>query len=486
MRPLLAYNGYSSGGARAYLLSPYSYQQLGGIVGSVESFTSSIQHFIPSKICQIENTIYVLHAGTIKKLEPNGTWTVMASLTSPAVNQDIWATMYPVFVAGSYYLAVVYPTTNYNATNAVLRGATYNIRTGVLTTSSEVTVGGGAGVGLSFSTFGTAHVVGGSLYLVFGNYNAGSLFKVIVYNVAGASLSFITSGASTAKDLRLSTDMFLWKNELWFASYADGTANFVLYKLIGSSIVSQVTIQSSVAWSTESSKPTLFGIGDYLYAMALTSAGTWRMYRINQALSVTEITSSVISGFTGQDLDSNWTFIVDQHTLATSPEYFLMFRGDLTNGPISFYKWINDSTPLSFLGTAGESNQRLIVQAPKNGGGHFMYTVGEMNIQIEGAVTPSNIPGNVNVGYRIYESTLFPSGTLAQIKFFYNKNNLETATNRCSLTSPSPNGSMLDSYTITNAVVGSGVLNTIQWRAQVDGFSVGDGALIVAQASGIY
>lgn len=480
MRPILCYDGYASGGAKAYTLSPFAFTQLGSNVGSVDVGVMVAGNLRTGCIVQFRNTIYVLHNRTIKRMLSDGTWTTVASLSSPYVSADCINQMILCNIGGDYFLVCIYANSSSTSFDTFLSGATYNLQTGVLTTSASFFAhdsGGSSGQPSNQEVCGLTFYNG----IVYWFWNNQSGTTILTYNVASPGITLGTTMPNSATNGPWG-DMLVWNNELWLVATTTGAAALTLYKLVGSSFVSQATI-ATTTWAVGFQKPCLFTDGTDLFCLALPNTAAWNLYRITSALAVTNITSSVISGFTGQDVDSRWRFIVDQHQNPTSPEIILMYQGDTSTGSNSFYKWNGVSLPLTFIGSAGSVDFQIAVANPKQGGGEMMFTVGEPHIQIEGALAASTIPGQTTISYRIYESTLFPSGTPAQVKMFFNTD-LETPTTRCRLTNPQP-GLMLDEYTIGNVTAGSGNLYRVDWRAVADGVNSGQGALLVAQVSGV-
>lgn len=484
MRPLLAYNGYSSGGAKAFSLTPFSYTQIGQNVGSVESGT--VQHIFWSgryKIVQLGNTIWVVHAGTIKRLNSDGTWTTIITLPNYVNDYHYTSQLFLNNIDGIYYLSCIYSSASSTTTTTYIRGLSFNITTGTVVASSEFAIQGSVTSlgGPDGSTIGNAVKLGSSIYLTSNSNGSANTARLISFNILTATFS--NTNLLTSSNTIVPSDICIWNNEIWVSVYS---TNYTLYKLVGNTLVSQVTGIGSTA-PTGGHRSCLFTDNSgnlYLIAM-LSASNAWACYRITSGLVVTDITSTVLSGFTSQDVDSRWSFFIDQHNMTNSPEYYLMFKGDYQGGAVSFYRWNGESSQITFVGSAGENDSRVGICTPFLGGGEQMYSTGEMNIQIEGALEPASTPGNTLARYRIYESSAFPSGTLCQVKLHYSRG-IKAAVTPCRLTNPTPYGSMLDSYTITNVVSGSGNLHTIEWRTSADNISTGEGVTLIAQVSGIY
>jgi hypothetical protein len=495
MRPILCFQPHDTGDteANAYTLSPFGMTRLGNSLGADESLkTLTTRCSFRGRIVQYQNTVYVLYNRSIRKMESDGTWTTVVSLSSwyASTGQvDTTATMHLVQIDGDYFLACIYPSSaSVASTTSYVMGAKYNLQTGVTSyTATNTALVGSGGAGANPSAFGCSESIefNGSIYwsLVSGAGNA-----IVVYSVASNSISSTNTSLPVGSSGTGPTiSMCIYNNELWMLAYTSGTVALVLYKLIGTTFVSQVAsiTGGTVAWSTGVSKPLLFTDGTNLYAFALRATGAWNAFQITSSLAVTDITSSVLSTFTGQDLDSKFRVIIDQHQTPSNPEIILMFSGDVTaTGPISFYRWNGASSTPTFIGSAGSSHYTLSVGNPLNGGGELMYTLGEPHIQIEGSLEETSTPGNTRISFRIYESSQFPAGTPVHVKMFFDSDG-EVASTPCRLTNPQPSGSMFDSYTVYGIVATSGQLYTVDWRAAADGISDGDGALLVAQVSGV-
>ncbi len=471
MRPILAYDGYASDGARAYTLSPGSLTQLGDTIGANDTGTVVLGTLMRGKIAQVQNTIYVLHASTLKKLESNGSWSLIFSLPDAETSDtnDSVSTMHIAVIDGIYYLNFIYLSSSTTSSVSYYKGCTYNLSNGSVTSSSQLLVFSTAP---SVQRRGTSLVWGGAVYMIISDSTTAT--KLLVYDIVGATISVITGPAHSNM-----ADITIFNNELWWGS---GTPNnfgaFELHKLVGSSLVLQASIGGSPFIGT--AKPCIFTDGTSLYCLFKLVGGAWLLYRSDN----TQFTTPVMSAFSLIGADSRWIPLVDQHQSPTNPELILILRGDITTGTNSFYKWNGTGSALSFIGSAGPSKNSMALATPFQGGGELMFTLGEMNIQIEGPLTASSTPGNTVVKYRIYESSMFPVDTPTQVKLFYNTLQ-HPATTRCSLINPSPNGSMLDSYTVTGVLVGSGYLNSIDWRSSIDGLANGTAVTLTAQVSGV-
>lgn len=494
MRPMLVFDGRAAGttAARVYTLSPYGYSQLGNDLGTQElALSANNRSFHRGRVVQHQDTVYVLHQRTIKRLNSNGTWSNILTLpnyyTDTGRAGDEQMIMHLCNVGGTYYLAVMYNSSSTVIdTTGYMMALSYNLSTNTYsatsTTALSLSSGGSASNPRNWA-FGESVFFNGVIYVP----HYGTAYGIVAYNVASVTLSLLDNAIAIGSPTTAPTaSLCIWNNELWLAHYDDGTVALQLRKLVGSSFVSQIASVTggTVAWSTGVSKPCCWTDGTYLYIFALRATGAWDLWQINSSLVATNITSTVISGFTGQDLDSRWRCVVDQHTNPTNPDIYLLYFGDATaGGTIAFYKWNGPSSQMSYLGNAGSAWSVMHIANPMLGGGEMMYSLGEPHIVIEGSPSNTSTPGNCRISYRIYESSLFPSGTPAEVNMYFHPD-LGPPTSRCLLTNPSV-GTMANNYTITGVTAGSGTLYTVDWRAAANGVNNGDGVTLVASVSGI-
>lgn len=502
MRPLLVYNGYATGGARAYSLGANSYTQIGEIIGTVDTGTTHSFNHIADKICQIQNTVYVLHQRTLKKKETDGTWSAVLTLSNPYTSVGVdWQTrMIPCVVNGVQYLVIVYITSSSGTQSTYVRGVVFNTQTGETTYTGEVQVStqpANPGSGPANVNIGDLIYFDGTIYFMAGASGSISASHQYIFTLAVQSASLSKNDTTYGHKYwyglaGLKTCWSIFQNKLWFLSNDATTtaANFKLYELVEGAPVLQKTIASSVVPNVTNThwRPLLFTDEENMYAIypsSVNSLITWKMAKISPDLTVTDITSSVINGFSGQGNNSRWEFIADQHKNPRNPEYYLLFRAGTSAGsPLSFYKFTNDSTPLEYKGAAGEGGIVGSIASACYGGGEKMYRDGEMHIEFIGEPTVSTTPGNMTLYFRIYESMVFPSGSPVHVKMFSSEDR-SIPTEPCRLTNPQPIGSMLDSYTIHGITAGSGVLYSVDWRAAADGYSAGDAVTMVASVSGV-
>lgn len=494
MRPLLVYDGYATGGARAYSMGVSSYTQIGDIIGSNDNGTiggvsvGDERSLRGDEICQIQNTIYVLHNRTVKKLNSDGSWSTVFSLTSPYTTDDLFNRMTSCVIDGVTYIVVMYASSSSTTSSAYTRAAIYNVNTGTLTTTGELALGSGngfyapGGMGTHRLFYFNGIVYGIACATTTGEY-------IIKINVTSATISKTTFASSTVGD-HCRAYMCVFNNELWMLA-TNGTgasANYILYKEIGGAFVAQYTVATlTVSNTTQGWKPLLFTDGTYMYAICqseVSSATTWKMYRCTTT-SASDITSSVMSGFSGQSRDSRWEFVVDQHSNPQNPDYILIYRsGYLQGSTNTFYRFTDSSTQLQYLGQSGEGGLPASIAIPAMGGGEKMFRNGELHIAFEGPPTMADNPGNMTVYFRIFESSLFPSGYPVNVKMFVT-DGLGVPTQPCRLANPQPSGTISNSYTLTGIEAGSGTLYSVDWRAVADGYTAGDPVTMVASVSGV-
>jgi hypothetical protein len=492
MRQILAYDGVASGGARAYSLGANSYTQIGNIIGSTDTSVSNVERksVMKGNIAQIQDTIYVLHNRTVKKKNSDGSWSTVFSLYNPFTGSDSGNRMIACVVNGVTYLVIIYFNSNTTTNAAYYSSAVYNTHTGnVVTSVSNVDIGN---TGYDYRTISFADIIyfDGTVYAMTTAKSFNATMALATIGVEAGTLSVTTSNASVYGCGENNTfSLCVFNNSLWMVSTNPGTsADVKLYKFISGVPVSQYTVASITSLASSAGwKPLLFSKDNFMYVIThqnVSSTTTWRMFRCTES-AATEITTPVLTGFTGQSTHARWRVICDQHSSPTNPEYILLYQNGTAAGSANiFYQFIDDSTPLRYLGSAGNGAWTTSIATPPAGGGELMYRDGEMHIEYIGTPTVSETPGNMTVYYRIYESDVFPSGYPVHVKMFCSADRT-VPTTPCRLSNPQPYGSVQNSYTITGITAGSGVLYSVDWRAVADGFEAGDAVTMVASVSGV-
>lgn len=495
MRQLLVYDGLASGGAKAYSMGANSYTQIGDTIGSNDNSSAVIstwnyQNMCGPNICQVQNTIYVVHNRILKKKESDGSWSTVTALTDfYSTSSDIMVRMLPCVVNGVTYIVCIYPGSSSGGTATYVMSLIYNTHTGtVSTTSQNLTFSTGGAAGTPYAqSFSHPIYYDGTVYMLTMPAGNTAYGKIVSVGVEAGSMSVSANIASIWQTQRVS--MCVFNNELWLLATTGTTScTFTLYKMVGGSWISQYNVASSITTPTYSKGwiPLLFTYGTYMYAMFPngTTSLTWNIYRCTST-SATNVTSSVLSGFTGQGLNGRWRLVVDQHRNPRIPEFVLIYQPDIAAGSTNkFYQFTDSSTQLRYLGSAGEGGAQACIATPHYGGGELMYRDGEMYIQFWGQPEIATTPGNIKLYFRIFESDVFPPGSQVHVKMFSNEDR-GIPTIPCRLASPLPSGSIENSYTITGIECGSGTLYSVEWRAAVDGFSAGDAVTLVASVSGI-
>lgn len=493
MRPILVYDGYSTSspsGAKAYYMGVTSYTQLGNNIGVCDLGTFAGNAARVSRRCNIvqyQSSIYVLHNRAIKKMNSDGTWSTLASLSNAYTAIDFLNQMMMVNVGGNYYLAGIYASSSSGGVSTYIRGFTYNLQTGDLTISGEVIISSSGGS----SGSPTAQAVGGiyyydsALYILWGNGTSNGT-QIVTYNILAASLTLgNTYSFNLSAGGQPTADMCIFNGELYLCAYNTGTVAFLLYKLVGGVFINIATIASASAWSAGRSKPCIFTDGISIFTVALLNTGTWKMYKTTSSLVTTDITANTISGFTSQDVDSRFKAVVDQHANPTNPDIILIYQADTAVGNINrFYKFNGELLPLDYLGSSGEAGATISIANSKEGGGEMMYVLNEPNIQIEGQITESSTPGNSKIPFRIYETTSIPSGTPVEVRFYFTRTR-GTPVTPCTLANPSPSGTIVDNNILRGIIAGSGQLYYVDWRSALDNVVGGTVATVVPFMSGI-
>lgn len=109
----------------------------------------------------------------------------------------------------------------------------------------------------------------------------------------------------------------------------------------------------------------LFVKGDYLYAIFWRDAIT--CYRFDSDYNIVDLTSNVLPSMFNVNT-SRWKVLVDSQTNPTDPIVYLVYTtsnvGDVVSSfPVgqTIWRWVDDATPLEFVGVGGSSTTCLSV-----------------------------------------------------------------------------------------------------------------------------
>lgn len=467
MRPILAVKGTGTGTVGMYLLTPYgatSYGFLGGTIGT--SFFNSETWPSPHAV-QFGSKIYHRYYISLYEYDTiSGNNAVFRQASDASANSgsaEWYGGVYITNIGGDWYLVYFYPT---NAGS--LKAERYHFASNTWLTSSNIHAAGDADFALPRFQYGS------DIYWHLGNSsNMTAAPTTYKYSISGNTASSFSGPANTYGN---TISMVSYLGGLYALGH--GTAGLQLFQLIGG-LWQLISTINATGPSTTHSPTQMFTDGTYLYCIAYYATSGWRMWQLTSGLVATEITSSVFPTYlrsnTGLNYQASFRGIhVDSHTDPSNPEIWLTYSaGSKTLGAgLSWFRWMGPSSVMNYVGDAGEGGQDYNISYSQDGGGQYIYSAGEPNIQVEGEVEAAATAGNVAVPFKVYESLNVPSGSLVDVNLFYSTSP-HPPRSRGRITNVTPSGEQIDDYTVRVAAT-SGTLWGLEWRSAADGVAVGE------------
>lgn len=469
MRPILAMKGTGTGTVSLYLINPYGATSFINYAGTIATTFFNTMTWGGSPGVQFGSKVYSRFYVTLFEYD-----TISGNNTSFRVPSDVnfnsgageWYNgHYIANVSGTWYLVQLYPTDGNGC-----KSDRYNFTTRTWSTSSSIH-------GISDQTFSSPKwQFGSAIYWILGASDAmttnGTFYKLEISSNTGSSITSPSIHPNTVS-------MCSYNGNIYMVGHSGSSATGLrLYQMVGGSWQLAKTINSPGP-STDSSPTQMFTDGTYIYVIAYYASSGWKVFQLDNGLNVTDISSSVLPSYllsnTGLDYQAAFKGVnIDAHADPSNPEIILTYTASskTIGAGLSWFKWLGPSSQIQYLGDAGEGGPDYWISYSVDGGGQFIYSPGEPNIQVEGVIDAASTAGNVDVPFRVYESTNVPSGTLVDVSLFYSETPHPPRT-RARITNVTPSGSQIDDYTVRVAAT-SGTLWGLEWRAAADGVTVGN------------
>ena len=466
MRPILAVKNTGNGGI--FLVSPYGASELYdyGVTGFSSSFYDANTSGGPASV-QFGSKIYSLQAGVVWEYDTiSGVTSLFRSLTG-YTSQNHAEHHYGIFIsniAGVWYLSAFYA---YDSSQ--LRVERYNFSTQTWANSASFA-----------SVTDNQHPqrrfqFANSIYW----FQATGCYK---YDVATNSTSTITGFSGS----HIATSMCMFNDGIYLLG-RDSSSTMTLYQLVGGVWQSVLVIGSSfsniIGWP-----PLLLNDGTNMYALFYqdTASVGWTAYKITSGLVASDISSAIFPAYLRVSGLSSSTFKgwhLDSHIDPSNPEIWLAYTSapSTIGSSLGWFRWRGSTSQMTYVGDAGEGGPDYFISYDWTGGGQYIYSLGEPNIQIEGELSSAATAGNVDVPFKVYESDNVPSGTLVDVNLYYSTTP-HPPRERGRITSVTPSGFQIDDYTVRVAA-GSGQMWGLEWRSAADGVQVGEQVSITLYTS---
>jgi hypothetical protein len=458
MRPILATKVAGNGGV--FLVTPYGASELVdyGVTGFTASFFDVNTSGGPSAV-QFGSKIYHMQGGTCYEYDTiTGNNTSFRSLTDYSA-QNHAEHHYGMFISnisGVWYLSVFYVSGA-----SAIRVERYNFSTQTWSTSATFASAGDNQQPQRRFQFAN------NIYW----FQGSACYK---YDVAANSTSAITGFGGDHR----ATSMCMFNDGIYLLNVTSSTTA-ILYQLVGGVWQAVKTISSSLTNAATTLAPLLMSDGTNMYAILyqnLASTG-WTCFQITDGLVVSDISSVIFPSYLRtSDLTlsifKGWH--VDSHIDPSDPEIWLAYTSASTTvgASLGWFRWRGPAAQMTYVGDAGEGGPDYYISYDWTGGGQYIFSPGEPNIQIEGSLSAANTAGNIDVPFKVYESDNVASGVLVDVNLYYSTSP-HPPRSRARITSPTPSGLQIDDYTV-RVPAGSGQLWNLEWRSAADGVQVGE------------
>jgi hypothetical protein len=312
---------------------------------------------------------------------------------------------------------------------------------------------------------------------------SGGTNRILVWSPGTLTVSQITFSVDAPRQSELSFCVF--NDRLFWIQQNLGSVTYSLYELTGGSQTLRHTFSGPTAQSINiDCKFSLFvdqTTNEMIACLpaSVAGVGTWFIFKIDGALAVTDITSTVafasVFGAPPTPAAASTGRIasmvdVPQNNGTSPAAVFLGYAPNGTDGTsFTWAKWNGVGSPITSFGSGGDVAQAL-PWGVQNGGSVF-WTSGQRHIE---RFTSTPIAGGVEYAFRIYSPN--PTVDAVEVRWIKGTNVQESPqTPYASLANPSA-GSISGGNTITglDASDDGVTLFMVQWLAEADGFAIGD------------
>jgi len=243
------------------------------------------------------------------------------------------------------------------------------------------------------------------------------------------------------------------------------------------------------AGNTNTMKWDMFTDGTNMYlfhALGDGSTGTVSnrisVFQLDSALTVTDITSTVISA--GSYLTTNngsnvvLRILVDQVTNPASPTYYLYCSNNTTNALLSavpwvVFQWNGNAAPMTLVGTVGRVSDKVNFGAHRTQGAPFFSrnSLAQISPHVEILARAIQANGTIFIQFSLFSQT--GTQVLRVRGFFADLATQEYSVSPATLINPS-HGNINGAY-VENLVGNNGAtIYQVTWNAPTDGITNGD------------
>jgi len=465
MRPVLGQK--ITGNGIISLISPYEASTLVDPGVNVTYAFFDAQTVGGPSAVQFGSKIYYIRAGTVYEYDTiSENNTAFRSLTG-YTSQNHYEHHHGIFISnigGVWYLTCLYVYST-----SEVRAERYNFSTQTWTNSAGL---GGIG---DNSHPQRRYQFSNNLYW----FSNSTCHK---YDISANSVSTVTGFSGDHR----ATSMCAFNDGVYLLQPSSSTT-LVLYQFIGGIWQAVKTIGSSFSSIQTTLPPLLLTYGTDMFAIFYQdSSSGWTCYKITSGLVVSDVSSNVIPSYlrvSGLSSSCFKGWHVDAHIDPSDPEIWITYTAAATTegSSLGWFRFNGGSSQISYVGDAGQGGPDYCISYDWTGGGQYIFSPGEPNIQIEGELSSASTAGNVDVPFRIYESNNVASGVLVDVNLYYSTKP-HPPRSRGRITNVTPSGDIIDDYTVRVAA-GSGQLWGLEWRSAADGVQVGEQVSITLYTS---
>lgn len=472
MRATFGMKGTGTGTCALYLVTPFSATNLQSYGGTIALTFYNTWTKGSASAVQFGSKIYHKFFNIIYEYDTiTGANTTFRTIPDHILNTGAAEWFHSLFItniSGTWYMLTIYPTTG-----SQIKGDKYNFTTATWSTGASVHGFGDP------NTPSFRYQFGSDIYWHINTSDdlnlAPTTYKWAISTNTGSSF---TGPDSTSVN---SLSLLSYMGNIYALGHLSTSApnSLRLFQLVGGAWQLVKTINSPGPGTAQSATQ-MFTDGTYMYAICYYATSGWRMWQIDSGLNSTEISSSVFPSYllTNTGLTNEACFKgvhVDSHTDPTNPEIWLTYTSlsRTVGAGLSWFKWQGPAAQLHYAGDSGEGGPDYNISYSTDGGGQYVFSPGEPNIQIDGSITASSTsPGNVDIPFRVYQSNNVPVNNLVDVNLYY-ATTPHPPRELGRLTNITPSGIIVNDYTVRVAA-NSGTLWNVEWRAAADAVPVGD------------
>lgn len=321
--------------------------------------------------------------------------------------------------------------------------------------------------------------------LVIGNtifYSIATRPEILIALPGAATNIFMTPSGAASNQLTPSFCQF--NNRVFILYIRTASTTLTLGEIVGQSSAVIASLDTGLTGTTGQGMGALFVDGVNMYAIARGSAGGYRAWQIDSALSVTEITStvlpSVLTTASSQGGGTRMRVLIDGvSSPGSSPDIYLYYAAS-ADSMWAAYQWNGNAAQITLI-TQGGSTRTSLPFVNNVTGSYFVAdsvfpSTAGISVEITNRIFTAT---GVRLSFKIYGTS---AGGATSFRVYVGDENAEYPTVAGTLTNPSV-GAISGGNINTGLTADNGVTTyQVTWAAQTDGFSTNEQFRLIGDA----